>query len=82
MANHYYSDDGKYFAQCVNGLLRRQPEMSMSNDATDAEFEGIHYGAETNGCSVACVPDLTNERGTLNINARKSSPHPAGLIAQ
>jgi hypothetical protein len=43
----------------------------MSNYVTEREFEGMHYGADTSGCPVECVPDLIRKRAYQLFEARR-----------
>ena len=34
------------------------------------ELDGMHYGADTSGCPIKCIPDLIRKRGYQLFEAR------------
>ncbi|MEO7677337.1 MAG: DUF2934 domain-containing protein [Verrucomicrobiota bacterium] len=44
----------------------------MGNDSTNWIFEGVHYGPNTSGCSINCVPKLIRKRAHQLFEARGS----------
>lgn len=44
--------------------------MTMNNNATERESEGMHYGPDTSGCPIECVPDLIRKRAYQLFEAR------------
>jgi Protein of unknown function (DUF2934) len=44
--------------------------MPANNDSIYQEASDIHYGADTRGCSIECVPELIRRRAYQFFEAR------------
>jgi hypothetical protein len=46
----------------------------MNNNFTNQQPRSIHYGADTSGCPIECLPDLIRKRAYHLFEGRRYEP--------